>query len=216
MKISKETLDILKNFSTINSNILITPGNLLTTISVAKNIVAEATIDESFDREFGIYDLNEFLSVYNITDNGDVYINEKYLDISWGNSKIKYVFADANVLTFPKKRIQFPEHIAEVVVSSDVIKTASVLKSPNLAIVSNGTNVKLKTFDKDNLSSNSYELDLSTEPLQKFSAVFDIKTLRLVPGDYTVKISAKGISHWQHAEKPLSYFIALDTSSTFE
>lgn len=215
MKLSKETLDVLKNFSTINPNILIKPGNILSTISVASNIVAEATIDESFDKEFGIYELNNFLSVYNITNNGDIYIRDNHLDISWDNNKIRYVFADKEVLTYPQNSIKFPTPDVEVEISSDVIKTAGALKSTHLGIISNGTNVKLKTFDLSNPSSNSYELDLDVEYSNKFDAILDINTLKIIPGTYNVKISNKGITSWENLERPVRYYIALDTASKF-
>lgn len=217
MKLSKETLEILKNFASINSNILIRVGNTLTTISVAKNIIGEAIVDESFEKEFGIYDLPEFLNVYNITDNADIYIKDNYLDISWANSKIKYIFADSSVLTFPAKVPQFPAPDVEVEVDATVIKHASVLKSPNLAIVSNGSNVKLKTFDKANPSSNSFEIDLEVEYAKSFNVIFDINTLKLLPGKYKVQISSKvPFTRWENLDRPVSYIIALDTSSSFE
>jgi hypothetical protein len=223
MKLSKETLEILKNFSTINENICIKPGNILTTISVGNNIIAEAVIDESFDKEFCIYNLIEWLNVYNVTDNGDIYIMDKFMDISWGNSKIKYGFADKDSIYYTEKVPKFhhnggslPDQVIEVEVASSTIKTASVLKSPHMGIVSNGSNVKLKTFDYNTPSSNSYELDLDVNHDKKFAAILDINSLKILPGTYKVKISSAGITCWTNLDRPVTYYITLDTVSKFE
>lgn len=221
MKLSRETIEVLKNFATINTNMVFIPGTTLKTISAIGNIYAVAEIEESFDTTFGIYDLTDFLNVHNITDNAELNIYDKYMDMSWGSNNIKYLFTDPELIdedTLKKlnRNIKFTDSIIELNISSSVIKTASVLRSTNMAIICKDGVVKMKLMDKDNPLANSFEQvfeDVVCET--NMEAYIDINSLKLINGEYSLQISSKGLSCFQNLDRPVKYYITLDTASKF-
>ena len=223
MKLNQTTQEILKNFSEINTNILIKPGSELNTISTMKNILAKATINENFDREFGVYDLNEFLSVVSSLDKPELTLNEKHMTISTegSRSKVKYFYSDPSVIVSPTKDVNMPE--ADVTFSlseSNLVqlqKMAAILKAPDLALV--GTkdgDVVLKVCDKKNDTSNKFDIVVGENATANYTFYFKVENLKMISGDYDVAVSSKSIAHFTNTKLPIQYWIALEPDSVFD
>lgn len=219
MKISSETINILKNFSGINANLVFKPGKELKTISEAKTIMANASILEDFPQQFGVYDLNEFLSLYNLMDEPDLEFSEKYLTMSDGSQKIKYYYSEIDILTQPSKDINMPE--CEVVLDLSmenllkIQKAAAVLGHSELSFVGDSNTVVASVFNEKDATANTFDIDLGINTSETFNYVFSISNLKMLQGDYKLSISSRLISNWRNADNPLDYFIALEKSSSF-
>ena len=223
MKINQSTQDILKNFSEINTNILIKPGSELNTISTMKNILAKATINESFDSEFGIYDLNEFLSVVSSLDKPELTLQEKHLTISTegSRSKVKYFYSDPSVIVSPTKEVNMPESDVTFSLSESNLaqlrKMAAILSSPDLALVgTKGGDVVLKVCDKKNDTSNKFEIVVGENATANYTFYFKVENLKMISGDYDVAVSSKSIAHFTNTKLPIEYWIALEPDSVFD
>ena len=223
MKINQSTQDILKNFSEINTNILIKPGSELNTISTMKNILAKATINDSFDREFGIYDLNEFLSVVSSLDKPELTLHEKHLTISaeGSRSKVKYFYSDPSVIVSPTKEVNMPESDVTFSLSESNLaqlrKMAAILSSPDLALI--GTkdgDVVLKVCDKKNDTSNKFDIIVGENATANYTFYFKVENLKMISGDYDVAVSSKSIAHFTNTKLPIEYWIALEPDSVFD
>lgn len=219
MNLSNETLLLLKNFSTINSNIVIRPGNVLKTMSEAKNIMAVATVAETFPSEFGIYDLNEFLSVVSMFENPTLDFDDsmKFVSIVEGKRSVKYFFSDTSILTSPSKDITMPQCEVKFQLSSDDLNTlrkaASALGVTDV-VVSNGT---VQVTDIKDATSNAFniDLDVQTTGSDPYKFVFNINNFKLLTDNYEVSVSSKLISHFKGTGANTEYYIALEKSSTF-
>ena len=223
MKLNQTTQDILKNFSEINTNILIKPGSELNTISTMKNILAKATINESFDSEFGIYDLNEFLSVVSSLDKPELTLQEKHLTISaeGSRSKVKYFYSDPSVIVSPTKEVNMPESDVTFTLSESNLaqlrKMAAILSSPDLALVgTKGGDVVLKVCDKKNDTSNKFDIIVGENATANYTFYFKVENLKMMSGDYDVAVSSKSISHFKNTKLPIEYWIALEPDSVFD
>ena len=223
MKLNQTTQDILKNFSEINTNILIKPGSELNTISTMKNILAKATINESFDSEFGIYDLNEFLSVVSSLDKPELTLQEKHLTISaeGSRSKVKYFYSDPSVIVSPTKEVNMPESDVTFSLSESNLaqlrKMAAILSSPDLALVgTKGGDVVLKVCDKKNDTSNKFEIVVGENATANYTFYFKVENLKMISGDYDVAVSSKSIAHFTNTKLPIQYWIALEPDSVFD
>ena len=223
MKINQSTQDILKNFSEINTNILIKPGSELNTISTMKNILAKATINESFDSEFGIYDLNEFLSVVSSLDKPELTLQEKHMTISaeGSRSKVKYFYSDPSVIVSPTKEVNMPESDVTFSLSESNLaqlrKMAAILSSPDLALI--GTkdgDVVLKVCDKKNDTSNKFDIVVGENATANYTFYFKVENLKMISGDYDVAVSSKSIAHFTNTKLPIEYWIALEPDSVFD
>ena len=221
MKINQNTLDILKNFSEINTNILIKPGTELSTISTMRNIFAKATIAEAFDSEFGIYDLNEFLAVVSSTNKPELKLEDKFMTISaeGSKSKVKYFYSDPSVIVSPTKEVNMPE--ADVTFSlseanlTQLQKMAAILKTPDLALVGEkGGDVILKVCDKKNDTSNNFDIVVGENATADYTFYFKVENMKMLSGDYDVSVSSKSISHFKNTKLPIEYWIALEPDST--
>jgi len=220
MKLSDQTLEVLKNFSDINTNILVKPGSELSTISTMKNILAKATITESFDKQFAVYDLSELLGIVSAIEKPDVDIsNEKFMTIgsTGSKSKAKYYYSDESVVTSPQKDVVMPDADVNFELKDEILgkllKMAAIMKLPDLSLVGKkGQDVILKVHDKKN-SANSYEEFVGTEASADFTFNFKIENLKIIPGDYDVAVSSKSISHFKNKVKPIEYWIALEPDS---
>lgn len=223
MKLSTDTLNILKNFASINTGIVFRQGKTIKTISGNKNILAEASIAEEFPTEFGVYDLNNFLSVLSLhKEEPSIEFGDKMAVISGmsGRSKLSYRFCDPTmVVSPPQKPIAMPEpEIAFEISDSDlewVLRTSSVLSSPNVAVTSDGAKVSLLMFDATNDAASTNTLDVADGNGDRFKMVFKTEALKMIPGSYEVKISSKGVSHFKHKTKDLQYWITTEAGSTF-
>ena len=221
MKLSKSTLDVLTNFKEINQSILFKQGNRLRTISVMKNILAEATITEELPQDFGIYDLSQFLNGIDLYNNPELdFENDGYVVIKEGRSRSKYFFADPSVIiTPPEKSIDLPSEDVTFDLSTDqlvkLLKAAAIYQLPDLAVVGGGGVVKVLVRDKKNDTSNDFSIIVG-ETDSTFSFNFKVENIKILPGTYTVVVSQKLLSRFTNKNQDLVYYIALEPDSTFE
>jgi len=219
MNISTDTIAVLKNFSDINQNILIKPGNTVQTISTMKNILAEAEITEKFDSEFAIYDLPEFLRSVELFDKPQLKFNgESNVKIESGDQSVKYFFADKSVIVAPKKSINMPDKHVTFTLKKDMftqlMKGATTLNLPDIAVKGDGSKITLVATDKKNKSSNDYSLVID-ETDKEFSAFFKTENFKQIVDDYDVAISKQKISHFVNRNRSIQYWIALEPDSEF-
>mgnify|MGYP002016774498 FL=1 len=221
MKLSDSTLSLLKNFSTINQSILFKQGTRLRTISVMKNILAEATIAEEFPKDFGIYDLNQYLNGLALHNNPELNFEaDNYVVIKEGRSRSKYFFADPSVIiTPPEKSIELPSEDVTFDLSTDqldkLLKAAAIYQLPDLAVVGGNGVVKVVVRDKKNDTSNDFAITVG-ETDATFSFNFKVENIKILPGTYSVVVSQKLLSRFTNKNQDLVYYIALEPDSTFE
>ena len=220
MKLSDSTLTVLKNFAGINNSILVKEGNRLRTISVAKNILAEADIKEDFPRDFAIYDLNQFLNGLTLHASPELdFANDGYVVIREGKMRSKYFFADPNVIvTPPEKAINLPSEDVSFELSTEqldkLLKASAVYQLPDLSAVGEAGVVKLVVRDKKNDTSNDFAIVVG-ETESEFSFNFKVENIKVLPGTYEVVVSQKLLSRFTSKNHDLTYYIALEPDSTF-
>ena len=220
MKLSEKTLNLLKNFSTINQSILFKKGSSLRTISVMKNILAEAVIDEEIPQDFGIYDLNQFLNGLSLHQHPELdFTNEGHVLIREGRMKSKYFFADPNVIvTPPDKKIELPSEDVSFALPTQqldkLLKAASIYQLPDLSVVGESGEVRLLVRDKKNDTSNEFSIVVG-ETDSTFSFNFKVENIKILPGSYNVVVSQKLLSVFSHQDIDLKYYIALEPDSEF-
>ena len=221
MNLSDKTLTILKNFAGINNSILVKQGNILRTISVAKNILAEARIDEEFSRDFAIYDLNQFLNGLGLHQDPELDFTESsYLTIREGKRRVKYFFADpAVIISPPEKEINLPSEDVNFQLDSTslekLLKAAAVYQLPDLSAVGEAGVVKLVVRDKKNDTSNEFAIVVG-ETDREFIFNFKVENIKIIPTTYQVTVSSKLLSRFTNHDHDLEYFIALEPDSTFD
>ena len=219
MKLSKETLALIKNYASINSNLLLKAGNNLSTLAVGNTIMSTVTVTETFPSEFGIYDVNEFLGALSLFDDADLEFSDKYVTMSQGKGSIKYFAAAESAMVVPKKDITFPDaeinFTLDANVYSMILKTAPLLKSSDVSLVGNGSTIAIVVVDKKNQTGNAYNYELGTTTLN-FKVNLKIENLKMLPGDYDVSISSKKISRFKAKGTDLVYYVAVEADSTFE
>ena len=220
--LSEDTINVLKNFATINPNLVFTPGQKVKTISEAKTIMAQADIVEDMPREFGVYDLNEFLSVYNLVDQPTLEFEDKSVLINGANNQVvRYFFSETEILTTPQKDIQMPDAELGFTLTDDILnqirKAAAVLGHTELSLKGDNGVITASVVDTKHSTSNSfsYELDRDNACKESFNFIVSIPNLKLLPGDYFVSISSKLISNWTNNNYPIEYFVALEKNSSF-
>ena len=220
MKLSDKTISVLKNFSSINQSILFKEGSKLRTISLMKNILAEATVTEEFAKDFGIYDLNQFLNGLSVHQSPELdFTNEGYVMIREGDSRSKYFFADPNVIvTPPEKEITLPSEDVcfelSTAVLEKLLKAAAVYQVPDLSAIGENGVVKLVIRDKKNDTSHGHE-EVVGETDANFAFNFKIENIKVLPGTYDVVVSQKLLSRFTSKNHDLTYYIALEPDSTF-
>tara|TARA_Y100000034_G_scaffold8058_1_gene8796 strand:+ start:3175 stop:3873 length:699 start_codon:yes stop_codon:yes gene_type:complete len=223
LKISNETLEILKNFSSINSNILVKPGNTIATISPIKNIMAEAKVPENFDCEFGVWDLNKFLGTVSLFKDPEFYFQEKYVQITSNSNKnsVKYYYSEPSLLTTISKNIVMPETVVDCVLTqehlTEIKKASSILQVNDIAIRSNGSVIELVTLDKNDATTNNFSMEIggSNPNAADFTFYFKAENLKMLDGSYDVSITEKVVSEFKHQSKDLTYWVALESDSTY-
>lgn len=222
MKISNDTLNILKNFAGINSNIVVKPGNVLRTLSSSRNIFAEAKVAETFDREFGIYDLNKFLATISLFKDPNFEFNEKHVTISSSNSNanINYFYSDSSLLTSPPKNFNMPPHQVEFNLNTrdfnELLRASAVLQAPDLAIASNDQEIVLRVNDKRDDTSHQYSVVVGDNTNNVVcQAYLKTENLKLIAGDYSVRVSNKNISEFKNNNSDIRYWISLELDSTW-
>jgi len=221
--ISQETLSILKNFSQLNSNLLVRPGNVINTVTGAKNVMAQATVKEDFPVEFGIWDLNKFLGTLSLFDSPTCEFGEKSVKISGeGGRAVTYYYSEPSLLTTINKQVQMPETVIHLnltqSVFADLQRAASVLQLPDLSFTSmDGENILAVVRDKKDPTSNDYSVAIGDVlgDTPNFEFNFKIDNLKLLPGDYDVEICESVVSSFTNTNSDVKYWIALETDSTF-
>ena len=221
MKLSEKTLTLLKNFSNINQSILFKQGSSLRTISVMKNILAEATIDEDLPTDFGIYDLGQFLNGLALHTRPELdFQNEGFVYIKEGRMRSKYFFADPKVIvTPPEKEITLPSEDVSFTLSTDqldkLLKAAGIYQLPDLTVVGRNGVVKIQVRDRKNDTSNDFAITVG-ETDESFSFNFKVENIKILPGTYDVVVSKKLLSRFTSQNYNLKYYISLEPDSTFE
>jgi len=224
MKLNENTVNVLRNFSSIQPNLVVVKGNVIKTMAEAKNILATAELDQSFDKDFGIYDLNEFLNVITLVKNPDLQFGKDSVEVNGesGLSAVHYNYADTNILTAPKSNVTAPEFELSFKLSEDnlnnIRRASSVLAHDKMTITPNGGSVRITVTDKDNATSNSYHIDvpvIGNQPEEDYCFIMNIDNLKLISGEYEVNLSSRLLSQFVNKNAKVSYFIALEKSSTF-
>jgi len=221
--LSKQTFTILKNFSSMNSNILVKPGNIIKTITPSKNGMAEAEVEETFDVEFGIWDLNKFLGVISLFNSPTLEFEDKYVTISGTNgSSVKYFYSEPRLLTVPTKNVNMPSIAISADISektfSDLQKASSVLQLPDLSF----TNINDKMFavvhDINDPTSNSYKVEIGDLPSKsaEFSFNFKMENIKLLPGNYQINFAKNTVGEFSHETLNLTYWFAMENTSTYQ
>lgn len=219
MKLSQDTIQLLKNFSQINQSILIRPGNVLSTVSVHNVILAEATVTETFESQAGIYDLNKFLNCLSMVPGGEVEFEEANIKISDESSKMMYRTCDPSVIKSPPdKKLSLPTKDVCFTLEEDVlqraVRTSSILGCPDISFIGDRSKVLLSVHDKKNSGSNSLIIEIG-DTESEFNYDYKVENLKVLPGNYDVVVSGKDISMFTNHSKPLAYYIALEPTSDF-
>ena len=220
MKLSDNTLSLLKNFSTINQSILFKQGSKLRTISVMKNILAEATVSEELPKDFGIYDLNQFLNGLGLHQSPELdFENNGHVVIKEGKMRSKYFFADPQVIiTPPDKEITLPTEDVHFQLESTslekLLKAAAIYQLPDLSLIGQNNEIRLVVRDKKNDTSNEYSIIVG-ETDKEFVFNFKVENIKIIPGAYDVVVSSKLLSKFTNSNYNLTYYIAFEPDSTF-
>jgi hypothetical protein len=223
MKLSEHTVEVLKNFATINQNLVIKEGSTLTTMSAMKNIVAKADVEESFDKEVAIYDLNEFLASISLFTNPILEFEDGFVTIKEENNpknSLKYFYSDPSVVTSPNKTITMPSKEVSFKLGGEDLnklkRAAGVIGAPDLVLEKTNTGSFLTVKDKKNDTANTFSLDVNTQSDGNFNFYFKVENLKVMDGDYDVEISSKNISHLSSKSKDVEYWVALEPESSYE
>lgn len=228
MKLSKRTIDILKNYATINPNLCISQGNTIYTLAPTKTIMSNVTIPETFSEDVRIFDLNRFLSTISLLQNPEITLCGDHLIISGdGGARVKYWYGDPAIVQEVKQRLSMPKVIAKIDISAkrlaEIIKASSVMQLPNLTFRTNedGDGVDAILHDKKEPSSNEFTVSLPCESFsdERFSVSYKVESLKIIPGDYTLEIGTTVVSRFTLASEPheaLSYYIAAEFNKSRE
>lgn len=215
MKISSDTLSVLKNFSAINQSVLLRPGNTIRTISPQKTIMAQAEVADNIDGSAAIYDLSRFLATINLMKDAEVEFGEDRFNIASGGKRVSYTYAaESMIVTPPDREIKIPDPDAVVSVTwediDSVIRAAGVLGLGEIGFSSDGKTVTMSAVSMKNKSSDRYDVVVSEVETEPFSGMY-IKTenLRLLPRDYTVSLSSKGMAHFKASD--VQYWVAIES-----
>jgi hypothetical protein len=219
MKLSNETVAVLKNFSTINSGLKFRKGNRLTTVSPTKTILAQAIINDEIPQDFCVYDLTQFLGYLNMYSDGELNIDDKNATFKSGRQKSVYRLTSENqIVTPPEKTLTLPSVDVEFYLSEEdlawLMKSASISQSPHIAVESDGNTMTLTTFDASDDSAHTNSCEVQDGNGQSYKLVFKTENLKLMAGAYDVKISSKGISHFENNKLNIQYWIAIEATSS--
>lgn len=222
MRISDNTMNVLKNFSTINPSLAFKAGNTIRTVSEQKNILAQAVVEENFPVDFAIYELNQFLGLASLFENADYAFGEMDVTIRDENNKSRsrYTYTDSSMVTSPpEKNIDMPNPDISFTASADdlkaVVSAANQLGLPEVVVRGGATGISLVATDTKNPTSNEYSRDVAPQNGATFDMVFKTENLKFIPGDYEVKISKAGISHFRNTSGHIEYWVATETNSEF-
>jgi hypothetical protein len=215
MEFENRTITILKNFANINPSIMFKPGTSLRTMSPQSTVLAQATISETIPSSFAIYDLSRFLGVMSLFNYPEINCLEKYAEISDGHQKVKYTFADPQMIALPMDKNPTVSPDIQFKLTSDslnkVLKAMGVLSMPELAVAGDGTNVTVQAIDSRNNTGDSFALNVGTTPYT-FRMIFRAENMKLIQADYDVTIAFKGVAHFKCDD--IEYWIATEANST--
>lgn len=219
MKLSNETLTVLKNFSSINQGIQFKQGTKLTTVSAGKTVLAQANLKDEFPQDFCVYDLNQFLSVHSLHKDSELSFDDSNVIFKSGRSSTKYrKTAKEMIVTPPEKEITLPSVDVSFTLSEEdynnIMKVASVLSSPHIAVESDGDAVQLVAFDALDNSAHTNSIQVGEGDGKKYKIVFKTENIKLIPGSYAVEISFKGIGHFKNTKEDIQYWIAFEAKET--
>lgn len=215
MKLSNETLAVLKNFSTINQGIQFKKGTKLTTVSAGKTVLAQATLKDEFPQDFCVYDLNQFLSVHSLHKDSELHFDDSNVIFKSGRSSTKYrKTAKEMIVVPPEKELTLPSKDVVFTLSEDdyanIMKMANLTSSPHIAVESDGESVQLSAFDAFDDSAHTNYIQFAEGDGKKYKVVFKTENIKLIPGSYDVAISFKGISHFKNTKVDIDYWIAIE------
>ena len=218
MKLSAKTIQILKNFSSINPSIMFNTGNVLSTISPIKTVMARAQIDETIEKDFGIFDLNRFLGVLSLFDDPELLLCDNYVKVTDGRKSVNFIYADPITMILPpNKDIKVGESYVEFNLTADnlqnLMKASSVLQLPEIALVGEDGRLLLRAMDSKNSSNNTFELEVK-ETSKTFKIIFSCNNLKMMSKSYDVFV-AKGIGHFV-SDDGVQYWITTESTSTYE
>lgn len=218
MKFSTRAIQILRNFSTINESLIFKPGNQLKTISQSKTILARATIDTEIESTFGIYDLGQFLSAISLFEEPEMSQGSHSMTISKGSEKINYIYSEPSLmLSPPEKEILLPTVDVVFELKNDVLtrvqKALGIIGAPEIAVTGDGETVYVEALDTKDSSKSTYRVEVGQTD-KNFRFIFLAENIKLLPGDYNVSISAKGLSHFKGED--VEYWVAVEATSTFQ
>lgn len=220
MKLSNDTLTVLKNFASINTGIEFKQGNMLSTISPGKTVLAKATLKDSFPESFCVFDLTQFLSVYSLYKDAEIEFDDHDIILMGNKSKTRYrKTAKEMLVTPPDKELTLPSVDVEFKLTEDtfssIMKSASVLQSPNISVESDGEKIYMSCFDAKNDSAHTYSVEVSESSNAKFKMVFLTENWKMIPGSYDVEIYAKGLALFKNTILEIDYWIALEAKDSF-
>lgn len=218
MKFSPRTIQILRNFATINQSIIFKPGSQIKTMSTAKTILARATIDSEFEKMFAVYDLSRFLAAVSLFNEPELQPREKFLEIIDGGEKLNFVYSDPSlIMSPPDKDIKLPSEDVIFDLTSDVLsktmKAMGVLGSPEVAVVGDGEGIYLQAINSKDSTSSNYKVRLG-DTEKTFRFIILPENMKILPGDYTVTMSSKGFSHFKGSD--IEYWLAVESTSTYD
>lgn len=220
MKLSNETLTVLKNFSSINQGIQFKQGTKLTTVSAGKTVLAQANLKDSFPQDFCVYDLNQFLSVHGLfKDKAELEFDSSNIIFKNGRSKVNYRMTAPDMIVIPpNKEITLPSVDSQFTLTQEdydwIMKTAGVLSSPHISVQSDGDTIEIVTFDAQDNSAHTNSIEVGEGNGKKYKIVFKTENIKLIPGSYDVKISFKGIGHFQNTKEDIQYWIAFEAKES--
>ena len=217
MKISTNTINVLKNFAKINPSMVFPEGNVLKTISPSKTVMSKAIVQENFPKRFAVYNLNQLISTVSLVSDPVLKFTDNSINIVSGNEKFDLVYTDeTNITKAPDKEIVLPSVDVSFTLTQDLFnkleKAAGVLSLPEVAVVGDGSKIYIQVYDSKNATGNTYSVEIG-ETTKSFKAIFKLDNLKLISGDYEVTISSKGISHF--LGKEAEYWIAVEQHSVF-
>lgn len=217
MQLSKQTLEILKNFSNINQNLSVKPGSVIKTISAAQNVFAEVTVQEEFPKEFGIYNMSEFLATLSLFKEPNLDFSDKYVTISEGKVKVRYSYADPSILiTPPDRQVKLQDTDIKFTITAQQFqalqKASGVLSVTDLLFTGNGSTIEAVACDKKNGTQNKYAIDLDQDSGREFKAYFKIDLLKFIPVDFEVQISKKS-ARFTNEDTKITYYVAVEADS---
>lgn len=217
MKLTEDTLKVLKNFASINPSIIVKPGQTLYSITEEENVIGIANVEEQFDQKFALFNLNEFLSVYGMFDKPELKFNDGHVDIEDSDSRVRYMFSNPSVLKFNQREVKMPNADLEVILSDEVIvqirMASSVLGHAHMKVTGTAgdSSVKLSVFDIKDSESNVYTTKVDAVSVASdVDVTFLINNLKLIGGDYILKISNRGITHWTNKNGKIEYYVAIE------